>query len=359
VGPRLQRRFVARTKQKEIVMIDYSVFISDPPVKIEVAAWLADKYVVVTGAGGSIGSEICARLLQYPVRQIVAVGRSEEPLFNLRNKLRHPRLEIKIADIRDAERVKEVLEDNKPDILFHAAAYKHVGLMEKFEAEAVKNNIFGTINLFDNLPVRTDFVFVSTDKAVNPSSVMGATKRFCEKYIAAYRNMLSSVDIVRLGNVIGSSGSVAQIFEDCAKKNKPLCVTHAGMERFFITPANAAALIIQAGAFQANAAYVLKMGPAINILKLAEFIKDFYSSDSSIVIDQPGPGEKITEELFDRPVQEIPGKRLFKLTNEYVNSDEIERFLVRFRSSLEDPHKLRAALFESVENNPDEWRMGL
>jgi FlaA1/EpsC-like NDP-sugar epimerase len=340
-------------------MIDYSGFISDPPVKIDVHDWLAYKTVLVTGAGGSIGSEICARLLQYPVGQVVAVGRSEEPLFNLRNKLDSPRLHIKIADIRDVDRVKEVMEENRPNIVFHAAAYKHVGLMEKFEAEAVKNNIFGTINLFDNLPVNTDFIFVSTDKAVNPSSVMGATKRFCEKYLATYRTMIQSTDIVRLGNVIGSSGSVATIFEDCAKKNQPLRVTHADMERFFITPKNAAALIIQAGSFRANSAYVLKMGPAINIQKLAEYIKLVCGSESDIVIDTPGPGEKITEELFDRPVEEIPGKRLFKLANEYINSDEIERFLIRFRSSLEDPHKLRKALFESVENNPDEWRMAL
>lgn len=324
-------------------MIDYAKFLNDPPVNLEVGNWLDGKSVLVTGGGGSIGSEICRKLLEYPVKNVVAIGRSEEPLFRLKNKSPDSRLVVNIADIQDQRTVSRY----SPDIVFHTAAYKHVGLMENHVAEAVQNNIFGTVKLFSILH-EAHFVFVSTDKAVFPTSVMGASKRFCEKYLTSRRNMGANVDIVRLGNVIGSSGSVAEIFEKAAKESKTLVVSSPHMHRFFVTPSNAAALIIQAGALQARASYVLKMGIEVSILDLARYIKSECGSTSSIVIGEPLPVEKVTEDLFDRPATEVSGKRLFRFEEETFDSGEIDTAIDSLEWAGMDAIRLRENLFKAV-----------
>lgn len=329
-------------------MIDYSDFIKDPPVTIEVGSWLDEADVLVTGGGGSIGSEICKRLLEYPVRSITAIGRSEESLFNLKKILPDTRLSVRIADIQNAYNIQEVSHKTNPNIIFHTAAYKHVGLMEKHVVEAVQNNIFGTMNLFANLQ-DSHFIFVSTDKAVFPTSVMGASKRFCEKYLTTRRAAGADIDIVRLGNVIGSSGSVAEIFEKAAQEGKPLVVSDPSMKRFFITPKNAAASIIQAGALKSRASYVLKMGSEISIMELAKFIQSRYDFRSDILIGTALSVEKITEELFDRPAVEVLGKRLFVLEDEVFDWDEINNFIEAFEWAGRDVEKLKEVLFRSVQ----------
>lgn len=330
-------------------MIDYAEFIKDPPVEIDSSAsdWLLNQTILVTGGGGSIGREICARLLRYPVRSVVAIGRSEEPLFRLSNELKDSRLHIEIADVQNAYHIQRVANKFQPGIVFHTAAYKHVGLMERHIVEAVQNNILGTVNLFSNLR-DSHFVFVSTDKAIFPASVMGASKRFCEKYLTTRRASGANIDIVRLGNVIGSSGSVAEIFEKAAREGKPLIVSNPAMKRFFITPTNAAALIIQAGAIQASASYMVKMGPEISIFDLAQFIQSQYEQSGEIKIGTALPVEKITEELFDRPATELPGKRLFRLDEEVFHQSHIDGFIELFAGSVWDPERLKGMLFKSV-----------
>lgn len=330
-------------------MIDYSEFINDPAVHIDIGKWLDEKNILVTGGGGSIGSEICRKLLEYPVKKITAIGRSEEPLFRLKKELPDPRLFIRIADILDSRQIRRAVNPDNTDIVFHTAAYKHVGLMERHVVEAVQNNIFGTENLF-SIFRGSHFVFVSTDKAVFPTSVMGASKRFCEKYLTTQRNAGANIDIVRLGNVIGSSGSVSEIFEKAAREGKPLVVSNAGMKRFFITPKNAASLIIQAGSLGNRASYVLKMGPEISIMDLAKFIQAHYDFGSDIKVGNPLSVEKITEELFDRPVTEIPGKRLFMLEDETFEWSDINTFIDSFEWAGQNSEILRENLFKSVKS---------
>lgn len=283
------------------------------PVRVdlmEIAGYLGGKTVLVTGAGGSIGSELCRQVAAVGPRKLVFLGHGENSIHNiwleLKDKFPELNLAIEIADVRDKPRVDLVFQMHRPEVVFHAAAHKHVPLMELHPAEAVKTNIFGTRNLAQAAGRygTKRFLLISTDKAVNPSSVMGATKRFAELIITR-ENMVSDTIFaaVRFGNVLGSNGSVVPLFERQIAKGGPVTVTHPEMKRYFMTIPEAVQLVIQAGAMaKGGEVFVLDMGEPVKIVDLArDMIKlSGLEPDKDIQIQFTGirPGEKLFEELL-------------------------------------------------------------
>jgi FlaA1/EpsC-like NDP-sugar epimerase len=283
-----------------------------PPVNLdtpEIQRFLAGKRVMVTGAGGSIGSEICRQTMKFLPQRMLLVERAENNLFEIDRELRHRWLGADIrpylADICDAERIAQVFEAEQPQVVFHCAAHKHVPMMESNACEAIKNNVFGTQIVADTAArFEVDaFVMVSTDKAVNPTSVMGATKRVAELYVQSRSDSCHTRFVaVRFGNVLGSSGSVIPIFQKQIESGGPVTVTHPDMKRYFMTIPEASQLVMQAGAIgQGGEIFVLDMGEPIRILDLArELIARSglrVGDDIEIQFTGVRPGEKLYEEL--------------------------------------------------------------
>lgn len=282
------------------------------PVKLDnqaVAHVVRGQSVMVTGAGGSIGSELCRQVAAYRPSSLVLVERSENNLFEVHSELcaRFPDLEIVpcVADITDVSRMTEIFRDYRPLVVFHAAAHKHVPMMEWNAAEAVKNNVLGTqvvADLADTLAVER-FVMISTDKAVNPSSVMGATKRAAELYIQGLAaNSATQFATVRFGNVLGSAGSVIPIFRRQIENGGPITVTHPDMTRYFMTIPEAVQLVMQAAALSMGGeTFILDMGQPVRILDLAyDLIRlSGLEPERDIEVRFTGirPGEKLFEEL--------------------------------------------------------------
>ena len=272
--------------------------------------YLIGKTVLVTGGGGSIGSELCNQVARYSPKAIVIFDIYENCAFELANEL-HKKysdtidIHIRIGSVRDVNRLREVFSEFKPDVVFHAAAHKHVPLMENSPCEAVKNNVFGTYNvaLICNEFEVEKMVTLSTDKAVNPTNVMGCTKRITE-LIVQYMNTVSKNTVyaaVRFGNVLGSHGSVIPIFKKQIEDGGPITLTHPDIERYFMTIPEAAQLVCQAGGLaKGGEVFVLDMGEpvkirdlAVNMIKLAGYEVD----DIGIKITGLRPGEKLYEEL--------------------------------------------------------------
>lgn len=276
----------------------------------EVSSYIESKVVLVTGAGGSIGSELCRNIGRFNPSKVVMLDISEENLYNLENewKIHYPHIpyETVIGSIREEDRLREVFATYHPDIVFHAAAHKHVPLMEKNPGEAIKNNVLGTWNLVKvaHLFNVKRFILISTDKAVNPTNVMGATKRLCEMIIQGI-NEVSSTEFaaVRFGNVLGSSGSVIPLFKKQIEQGGPVTVTHPDIIRYFMLIPEAAQLVIQAGAMaKGGEIFVLDMGEPVKIDKLARDLIRLsgFKPDEDIKIEYTGlrPGEKLYEELL-------------------------------------------------------------
>jgi len=286
-------------------------------VKIDnkkVEDFLKGKKILVTGAAGSIGSEIVRQLIKFSPEEIIALEIDETELHNLTLEINDLlKIEKKnisftpiVADIKDFAKIKQIFIDFKPDIVFHAAAYKHVPLMEFFPEEAIKTNIFGTYNLAKAACTSQvdKFVNISTDKAVNPTSVMGATKRFAEIICKSFDKFCKTRFIsVRFGNVLGSRGSVIPIFVEQIKKGGPLTVTHPDMKRYFMSIKEAVLLVFQAAAIgKGGEVFVLDMGEPIKIVKLAEDLIKLHGlepyKDIDIIFTGIRPGEKLFEELL-------------------------------------------------------------
>jgi FlaA1/EpsC-like NDP-sugar epimerase len=268
--------------------------------------------VLVTGAGGSIGSELCRQICRFRPDRIVLYERAESPLYELGLELKQNFGGVEIlpllADIRDRRQLEKAFEASKPQVVFHAAAYKHVPMLELQPWKAIKNNVLGTRNLID-ISLRFEverFVFVSTDKAVNPSNVMGASKRAAELVVQSQNGCGQSSTrfmIVRFGNVVGSVGSVVPLFKKQIEKGGPVTVTHPGATRYFMTIPEACQLILQAGAMgEGGEIFILDMGTSI---KIADMARDLirlsgFEPDVDIKIEYIGlrPGEKLDEELI-------------------------------------------------------------
>lgn len=272
--------------------------------------FLKDKTVLVTGGGGSIGSELCRQIAKFNPKKLIILDIYENNAYEIQMELvRHYKdldLVVEIESIRDAERMDIIFGKYKPDVVFHAAAHKHVPLMENSSTSAIKNNVFGTLNVIracDKNDV-SRFVLISTDKAVNPTSVMGTTKRICEMLVQTYNEKSKTEFVaVRFGNVLGSNGSVIPLFINQIKEGGPVTVTHEDIIRYFMTIPEACQLVLQAGAIaKGGEIFILDMGEPVKILDLAKNLIRLSGyepyKDIDIKITGLRPGEKLYEELL-------------------------------------------------------------
>jgi len=283
------------------------------PIKLDnkgIRDYISGKTVLVTGGGGSIGSELCRQIANYHPKRLIIFDIYENNAYDIQNELRynHPKLNLKvlIGSVRDEERLDEIFREYAPDVVFHAAAHKHVPLMEDSPKEAIKNNVFGTYNLAlaaDKYGV-SRFVLISTDKAVNPTNIMGATKRLCEMIVQAMdKKSKTEFVAVRFGNVLGSNGSVIPLFKKQIANGGPVTVTHKNITRFFMLIPEAAQLVLQAGAFaKGGEIFVLDMGKPVKIYDLACDLIRLSGlepgRDIKIKVTGLRPGEKLYEELL-------------------------------------------------------------
>jgi FlaA1/EpsC-like NDP-sugar epimerase len=307
----------------------------------EMAEYLTGKTIMITGGGGSIGSELARQIALYHPRELVLLDIYENNVYDVQNELKRKfkvsessgdsneapgedadfRLRVIIGSVRDRERIDEVMADVRPDVIFHAAAHKHVPLMEHNPKEAIKNNIFGTLNVAQAASANKvkRFVMISTDKAVNPTNIMGATKRMCEMIIQAMdRKSETEFSLVRFGNVLGSNGSVVPLFQRQIAEQGFVTVMHPDIIRYFMTIPEAARLVIQAGAFaHGGEIFILDMGEPVKIVDLARDVIRLsgLEPDVDIPIKFVGlrPGEKLYEELLmdEEGLQSTPHEKIF------------------------------------------------
>lgn len=312
ISPSVQEFLESGGTARKIRNVEIADLLSRPEIKLDrkVCRYLVGKSVLVTGGGGSIGSEICMQVARYNPEKIIIFDIYENCAFELYNTLLEKYkneidIYVRIGSVRDLNRLQQVFEEFHPDVVFHAAAHKHVPLMEDSPCEAVKNNVFGTYNVAitaDAFQV-PKMVILSTDKAVNPTNVMGATKRITE-VIVQYMNKKSKntqYAAVRFGNVLGSHGSVIPIFQHQIENGGPVCVTHPDITRYFMTIPEAAQLVCQAGGLaKGGEVFVLDMGEPVKIMDLAKNLirlSGFTEEEIPIQITGLRPGEKLYEEL--------------------------------------------------------------
>ncbi|MDR7079111.1 FlaA1/EpsC-like NDP-sugar epimerase [Neobacillus niacini] len=347
--PMIEDLITGKVSVQQIRDVQVEDLLGREPVELDIDSItenITGKVVLVTGAGGSIGSEICRQISKFQPRQLVLLGHGENSIYSiemeLKEKFRNKETEFIpiIADLQDEKKMMDVMSTYHPSIVYHAAAHKHVPLMEANPEEAVKNNLIGTMNAAKAASwngVNT-FVMVSTDKAVNPTSVMGATKRLAEMVIQSIDRISNTKFVaVRFGNVLGSRGSVIPLFKRQIEKGGPVTVTHPDMVRYFMTIPEASRLVLQAGALaKGGEIFVLDMGEPVKIVDLARnLIKLSGNSIEEIGIDFTGirPGEKLFEELLKE--DEVNEKQIYpkiyigKTSEIYLQ--EIEELISSFK----------------------------
>ena len=320
-----------------------------------VANFLNTKVVMITGAGGSIGSEICRQIAQYGPTAILLFERSEIALFTIENelRLRFPKCSLLpiLGDIQDKKRIDEILETHQPHVVFHAAAYKHVPLVEMNPFEAVANNIAGSLVVAESCSQHNveRFVLISTDKAVNPTSFMGATKRIAERICQAIGSQASTTifTTVRFGNVIGSSGSVIPTFRKQIAQGGPITLTHKDIERFFMTIPEAAQLVLQASTLSdGDETFILEMGKPIKIIDLAKqmiHLSGLKEEEIAIEITGLRPGEKLYEEIsFSPNLTPTIHPRIMTTTEQKMDETTLREILssIQFSIKNQDYQKL-------------------
>ncbi|WP_053954702.1 polysaccharide biosynthesis protein [Inediibacterium massiliense] len=298
---------------KQIREVEIEDLLGRDPVKVnleEISGYIEDKVVLVTGGGGSIGSELCRQIAPFHPKKLLILDIYENNAYDIQNELKRndPELDLRvlIASIRDRKRIEEIFSKYKPQVVFHAAAHKHVPLMEDNPQEAIKNNVFGTLNVAECADYygAQKFVLISTDKAVNPTNVMGATKRITEMIVQCMSKKSNTEFVaVRFGNVLGSNGSVIPLFKKQIANGGPVTVTHKEITRYFMTIPEAVQLVIQAGAMaKGGEIFVLDMGEPVKILDLAENLIRLSGFEPYVDIDIEftglRPGEKLYEELL-------------------------------------------------------------
>lgn len=325
------------------------------PVEVDVDSileYVQGKVILVTGGGGSIGSELCRQIASHNPKKLIIFDIYENNAYEIKNELnrKYPELdlEVLIGSVRNTNRINFVFEKYRPDIVYHAAAHKHVPLMEDSPNEAIKNNVFGTLKTVqaaDKYGTKR-FVLISTDKAVNPTNIMGASKRMCEMIVQAYNNK-SKTDYVavRFGNVLGSNGSVIPLFKKQILAGGPVTVTHPDIIRYFMTIPEAVSLVLQAGAnAKGGEIFVLDMGKPVKILDLAKNLIRLsgYVPDEDIKIEFSGlrPGEKLYEELLmeEEGLQDTDNKRIHIGKPICFDEEELMKQLAELEEIIRDEH---------------------
>ena len=312
--------------------------------------FISGKKVMVTGAGGSIGSELCRQIAKYNPDTIIGLDIYENSLYDIQQELKFTYKEdldfrAVIASVRDKERIYEVFDKYRPDIVFHAAAHKHVPLMESAPEEAIKNNVFGTYHVVraaEKYGVKK-FIMISTDKAVNPTNIMGATKRFCEMVLQSRKDSETEFACVRFGNVLGSNGSVVPLFKKQIENGGPVTITDKHIIRYFMTIPEACSLVLEAGAMAKNGqVFVLDMGNPVRILDLAEEMIRLSGLRPyvDIEIKEIGlrPGEKLYEELLmsNGNLTQTANRKIFVEEQEQLSKDHIMECLETLDKALQD-----------------------
>ena len=334
-----------------------------------VKSYINNKVVLVTGGGGTIGSELCRQIAHFNPKKLLILDIYENHAYELQNELKYafPELDqqVIIASVRDKRRLRKVFYKYKPNVIFHAAAHKHVPLMEENPEEAIKNNVVGTLNTAecaDEFNVEK-FVLISTDKAVNPTNIMGATKRMCEMIMQAM-NKVSKTDFVavRFGNVLGSSGSVIPLFKQQIKNGGPVTLTHMEIRRYFMLIPEAAQLVLQAGAYaKGGEIFVLDMGSPVKIYDLAKNLIKLsgFEPEKDIEIKVTGlrPGEKLYEELLmdEEGLKETGHKKIFIGAPADFDIDDVKNKIdeLLFTALNKDTNELKEKMKEVVPTYKD------
>lgn len=336
------------------------------PVELDnnnIKSLINDKVVLVTGGGGSIGEELCRQIMLNNPKQLLMLDIYENNLYNIELELKdkYPNNDIKaiIANIRDEKRIFEIFEEYSPEIVFHAAAHKHVPLMENNPTEAIKNNVFGTNNLVnacDKYHTKR-FILISTDKAVNPTNIMGATKRLCEMIIQA-KDKESETEFVavRFGNVLGSNGSVVPLFKKQIDAGGPVTVTHKDITRFFMTIPEAIALVLQSITYaKGGEIFVLNMGNPVKIYDLAKSLIELsgltLGEDIEIKITGLRPGEKLYEEILmdEENLEETGHEKIFITEPMDFTMDDVNEKLTILRNLIEQDITDKTLIKESMK----------
>ena len=346
--------------------VDVNDLLGRDPIEVDldsILGYVENKVIMVTGGGGSIGSELCRQIASHHPKQLVLVDIYENTTYDIQNELRrnYPELNlvVLIASVRNTKRMDMIFEKYRPDIVYHAAAHKHVPLMEDSPNEAVKNNVLGTwkvVQAADKWKVKR-FVMISTDKAVNPTNIMGATKRICEMIIQTYnRHSETEFVAVRFGNVLGSNGSVIPLFKKQIEAGGPVTVTHPDIIRYFMTIPVAVSLVLQAGAYaKGGEIFILDMGEPVKIVDLARnlILLSGHKPDDDIKIEFTGlrPGEKLYEEMLmaEEGMQDTENKLIH--IGKPIQMDE-EKFMQQLNDLrdyvVQEPDDIRRVVQEIV-----------
>ena len=346
--------------------VDVNDLLGRDPIEVDldsILGYVENKVIMVTGGGGSIGSELCRQIASHHPKQLVLVDIYENTTYDIQNELRrnYPELNlvVLIASVRNTKRMDMIFEKYRPDIVYHAAAHKHVPLMEDSPNEAVKNNVLGTwkvVQAADKWKVKR-FVMISTDKAVNPTNIMGATKRICEMIIQTYnRHSETEFVAVRFGNVLGSNGSVIPLFKKQIEAGGPVTVTHPDIIRYFMTIPEAVSLVLQAGAYaKGGEIFILDMGEPVKIVDLARnlILLSGHKPDDDIKIEFTGlrPGEKLYEEMLmaEEGMQDTENKLIH--IGKPIQMDE-EKFMQQLNDLrdyvVQEPDDIRRVVQEIV-----------
>lgn len=364
IAPALEELINGRPVIEQLREVNLEDLLQREPVKLDlkkVAGYLKGKRVLVTGAGGSIGSELCRQIVRLQPAGLILLGKGENSIYEIEQELRgrYPDLPIEpvIADVRDRKRIRSVFARTRPEAVFHAAAHKHVPLMELQPEEAVQNNIFGTRNVAEAAHAYGTeiFVMISTDKAVNPSSVMGATKRVAEQIVQSI-NLVSRTKFVavRFGNVLGSRGSVVPLFKKQIAAGGPVTVTHPEMKRYFMTIPEAVQLVLQAGSMaQGGEVFVLDMGEPVKIYDMACALIELAGlrpqRDIEIRFTGLRPGEKLFEELLtaEEGTSATAHEKIFVANLQSIDLNRLEQGLTKLQQ-VRFPQEIRRILAELV-----------
>ncbi|HWR38213.1 MAG TPA: nucleoside-diphosphate sugar epimerase/dehydratase [Patescibacteria group bacterium] len=371
-----------KVSMQQLRNVDVEDLLRREPVKLDlrkITGYLAGKRVLVTGAGGSIGSELCRQIAKMSPETLILLGRGENSIYEIEGELREKKYDdlnivSVIADIRDLGRINTVFNQLKPQVVFHAAAHKHVPLMEEQPVEAVRNNIFGTKNVAEaSQSVSVErFIMISTDKAVNPTSVMGATKKIAESVVCNMNGRgKTKFAAVRFGNVLGSRGSVVPLFRKQIAKGGPITVTHPDMIRYFMSIPEAAQLVLQAGALaQGGEVFLLDMGEPVKIVDLACDLIELsgLKPHEDIKIEFTGlrAGEKLYEELllaeegntatkhekiFAADMQRYDGEKMGKILNLLKETDDSLKIIHLLAELLPSYHGSRVKRLRVLEGD--------